>query len=74
MQIFGIQMLFTECIGNPIQGFPFGIFWGRPPHAPPPAPPAHIFDGGAWGAKYGQHGGAWGGLGHRTWGGMGGLR
>ena len=49
------------CIHEARQGFPFGFFWGRPPHAPPPAPPAHVFDGGARG-----------GLIPMTWGGMGG--
>ena len=56
-------MCVCVCVCVCVQGFPFGIFGGRPPHAPPPAPPAHIFDGGAWGGQIPM-----------TWGGMGGPR
>ena len=43
------QKLQIEFTNHMFQGFRFGFFGGRPPHAPPPAPPAQSFGGGAWG-------------------------
>ena len=55
-----------------LQGFRFGFFGGRPPHAPPPAPPAQSFGGGAWGGPKCRTWGGLGGLHQKIWGGLGG--